>query len=66
MRPKPESTSLNRVLRTDEFVLASIPSPPVIVPGNATAQPREAFIVMAEKLLNKERIFQTCQPTEPR
>ena len=39
--------NLNRVLRTDEFVLASIPTPPVIVPGSPTLN-RDAFIVTAE------------------
>ena len=48
--------NLNRVLRTDEFVLASIPTPPVIVPGSPTLN-RDAFIVTAEKLLNKREDF---------
>ena len=48
--------NLNRVLRTDEFVLASVPNPPVIVPGSPTLN-REAFIVTAEKLLNKREDF---------
>jgi hypothetical protein len=48
--------NLNRVLRTDEFVLASLPDPPKITPGSPTLN-HDSFIVNAEKLLNRREDF---------
>jgi hypothetical protein len=48
--------NLHRVLRTEEFVLASLPDPPAITPGSPTLK-REDFIASAEQLLNRREQF---------
>jgi hypothetical protein len=48
--------NLHRVLRTDKFILSSIPDPPVITPGWPTLK-QDDFIVAAEALLDKKESF---------
>src|ERR1044071_9376543 len=48
--------NLHRLLRNDKFVLASLPDPPRIVPGQATLN-RNDFIAAAEQAFNKKEEF---------
>lgn len=48
--------NLHRLLRNDKFVLASLPDPPRITPGQATLNPSD-FIAAAEQAFNKKEYF---------
>lgn len=48
--------NLHRILRSEKFVLASLPDPPVVTPGQPTLTP-ESFIAAAEKMLNTREHF---------
>jgi hypothetical protein len=48
--------NLHRLLRDDHFVLASVPDPPNVIPGQPTLNPRD-FITAAEGALNKTEYF---------
>jgi hypothetical protein len=49
-------SNLRRVLRSEKLVLASLPDPPNVSPGQPTLDP-EDFIVAAEKMLNRREHF---------
>src|ERR1044071_1053318 len=48
--------NLHRLIRDDHFVLASLPSPPRVTPGQPTLNPGD-FITAAEQALNKTEHF---------
>ena len=48
--------NLHRLLRNDKFVLASLPDPPRVNPGQATLNPN-AFIAAAEQAFNTTEYF---------
>ncbi|HEX8091164.1 MAG TPA: PilX N-terminal domain-containing pilus assembly protein [Blastocatellia bacterium] len=48
--------NLHRILRDDHFVLASLPDPPRVTPGQPTLNPGD-FITAAEQALNKTEYF---------
>ena len=48
--------NLPRMLRDDHFVLASLPDPPIVTPGQPTLNPGD-FITAAEQALNKTEYF---------
>ncbi|HXG64890.1 MAG TPA: hypothetical protein VNO70_07260 [Blastocatellia bacterium] len=48
--------NMHRLLRSDKFILASLPDPPVVLPGKPTLNP-ESFITAAENMLNKREQF---------
>lgn len=48
--------NLHRLLRNDKFVLASLPNPPQVKPGQATLNPND-FILAAEQAFNTTENF---------
>jgi hypothetical protein len=49
-------SNLHRVLRSDKFVTASLPDPPVVALGEPTLN-RESFVAAAEQMLNTRERF---------
>src|SRR5215210_3393649 len=48
--------NLHRLIRSDRFILASLPDPPNVSPGEPTLKPSD-FIVAAEQALSKKEVF---------